>query len=98
MPSVSPIEWDIVEARVSKAMARYELQKPSLAFLYLVLEQYFPDRSSDYPEMIVDGGNDLGVDAIEILEREDRAEVFIFQSKHRTSLESTDRTINDGEV
>ncbi len=48
--------------------------------------------------MIVDGGNDLGVDAVEILERDDRAEVYIFQSKHRTSLESTDRTINDNEV
>ncbi|KJF74121.1 AIPR family protein [Agrobacterium arsenijevicii] len=98
MPAVSSIEWDIVEARVSAATVRYRLPGPSIAFLYLVLEQYFPDRASDYPEMIVDGGNDLGVDAIEILEREDRAEVLIFQSKHRTSLVSTDRTINDGEV
>jgi hypothetical protein len=98
MPAVSTVEWDIVEARVQAADARYSLAKPSLAFLYLVLEQYFPDRSTDYPEMIVEGGNDLGVDAIEILEREDRAEVLIFQSIHRTSLKSTDRTINDGEV
>ncbi|WP_128095163.1 AIPR family protein [Brucella pituitosa] len=98
MPAVSLVEWDIVEARVSAAKARYALSKQSLAFLYLVLEQFFPDRSSDYPEMIVDGGNDLGVDAIEILEREDHAEVLVFQSKHRTSLDSTDRTINDAEV
>lgn len=98
MPAVSTVEWDIVEARVQAAAARYGLANQSLAFLYLVLEQYFPDRSTDYPEMIIDGGNDLGVDAIEILEREDRAEVLIFQSKHRTSLKSTDRTINDGEV
>ncbi|MDK1386526.1 AIPR family protein [Sinorhizobium sp. 8-89] len=98
MPAVSALEWDIIDARVSAAKDRYQLSGLSLAFLYLVLEQYFPDRSSDYPEMIVDGGNDLGVDAIEILEREDRAEVLIFQSKHRTSLNSTDRTINDNEV
>ncbi|NNH66335.1 AIPR family protein [Rhizobium laguerreae] len=98
MPAVSPIEWDIVEARVTAAMAQYGPSRASLAFVYVVLEQYFPDRASDYPEMIVDGGNDLGVDAIEILEREDRAEILIFQSKHRTSLDSTDRTINDGEV
>lgn len=98
MPSVSPVEWDIVEARVAGTKARYALSKQSLAFLYLVLEQYFPDRSSDYPEIVVDGGNDLGVDAMEILERDERAEVFIFQSKHRTSLDSTDRTINDAEV
>ncbi|WP_245235457.1 AIPR family protein [Mesorhizobium erdmanii] len=98
MPAVSPVEWDIVEARVQTATVKYGLEKPSLGFLYVALEQHFPDRAIDYPEMIVDGGNDLGVDAIEILEREDRAEVLIFQSKHRTSLKSTDRTINDGEV
>ncbi len=98
MPAVSALEWDIIDARVSAAKDRYQLSGLSLAFLYLVLEQYFPDRSSDFPEMIVDGGNDLGIDAIEILERDDRAEVLIFQSKHRTSLNSTDRTINDNEV
>ncbi len=98
MPAVSAVEWDIIDARVGAAKVRYGLPGPSLAFLYLVLEQYFPDRSTDYPEMIVDGGNDLGVDAIEILEREDRAEILLFQSKHRTSLNSTDRTINDNEV
>lgn len=98
MPAVSPVEWDIVEARVQAATVRYGLANPSLGFLYLALEQYFPGRATEYPEMIVDGGNDLGVDAIEILERDDRAEVLIFQSKHRASLKSTDRTINDGEV
>lgn len=98
MPAVSSVEWDIVEARVTALKERYSLSTQSIAFLYLVLEQYFPDRSSDYPEMIVDGGNDLGVDAIEILERDDVADIFIFQSKHRTSLVSTDRTINDAEV
>lgn len=98
MPALSAVEWDIVEARVHAAMPRYATTNRSMAFLCLVLEQYFPDRASDFPEMIVDGANDMGVDAIEVLERDERAEVFIFQSKHRTSLKSTDRTINDGEV
>lgn len=98
MPAVSPVEWDIVEARVQAEVAKYGLTNPSRGFLYLVLEQYFPDRATDYLEMIVDGGNDLGADAIEILEREDRADILIFQAKHRTSLKSTDRTINDNEV
>lgn len=98
MPALSAVEWDIIDARVQAAMERHAAKDHSMGFLGLVLEQYFPDRASDFPEMIVDGGNDLGVDAIEILERDERAEVFIFQSKHRTSLKSTDRTINDSEV
>jgi hypothetical protein len=98
MPAVTALEWDIIEARIKATRIRHGLASDSTAFLYLVLEQHFPDRSSDYPEMIVDGGNDLGVDAVEVLERDERAEVFIFQSKHRTTLQSTDRTINDAEV
>lgn len=98
MPALSAVEWDIVDARVRASMERYATKESSLGFLCLVLEQYFPDRISDLPEMIVDGGNDLGIDAIEVIERDETAEVFIFQSKHRTSLKSTDRTINDGEV
>lgn len=98
MPALSAVEWDIIDARVKTSMERYLAKDHSRGFLCLVLEQYFPDRASDFPEMIVDGGNDLGVDAIEILERDERAEVFVFQSKHRTSLKSTDRTINDSEA
>jgi len=98
MPALSAVEWDIVDARVRASMERYAKNDQSLGFLCLVLERYFPTRSSDFPEMIVDGSNDLGVDAIEVLESDDRAEVFIFQSKYRTSLKSTDRTINDSEV
>jgi hypothetical protein len=98
MPALSAVEWDIIDARVKSSMERHAAKDQSIGFLCLVLEQYFPDRASDFPEMIVDGGNDLGVDAIEVLERDERAEVFIFQSKHRTSLKSSDRTINDSEV
>jgi hypothetical protein len=98
MPTITAIEWDILDARVRKTGAQFGLASPSMSFLYLVLDQFFPNRSSDFPEMVVDGGNDLGVDAIEIIEREDEAEVFVFQSKHRTSHKSTDRTINDSDV
>ncbi|ACS55862.1 hypothetical protein Rleg_1573 [Rhizobium leguminosarum bv. trifolii WSM1325] len=98
MPVITAIEWDILEARVERTARRHNLRAPSLSFLYLVLEQFFPERDTDFPEMVVDGGNDLGVDAIEIIERDERAEIFIFQSKHRISHKSTDRTINDSEV
>ncbi|EJT05010.1 AIPR family protein [Rhizobium sp. CCGE 510] len=98
MPTVTAIEWDILEARVRRTAARHKLSSQSTSFLYLVLEQFFPDRATDFPEMVVDGGNDLGVDAIEIIEQDDSAEIFIIQSKHRTSHKTTDRTVNEGEA
>ncbi|MBB4120391.1 AIPR family protein [Martelella radicis] len=98
MPSISAIEWDIIESRVQRCMERYGTADVSSAFLHLILEHFFPNRNLDFPEMVVDGGNDLGVDAIEVIERDERAEVYIFQAKHRTTLKSTDRTINDSEV
>lgn len=97
MAALSAVEWDIIEARVQSAMAAHSVST-SLGFLYLVLEQFFPGRATDFPDMVTDGGNDLGIDAIEVIEREERAEVLLFQSKHRTSSKSTDRTINDGDV
>lgn len=98
MPAITAIEWDILEARVRRTAARYNLSSPSTSFLYLVLEQFFPDRSSDFPEMVVDGGNDLGVDAIEVIEQDESAEIFIIQSKHRTTHKTTDKTVNEAEV
>lgn len=98
MPAVTAIEWDILEARVRRNAEQYGLSSPSTSFLYLVLQQFFPDRSTDYPEMVVDGGNDLGVDAIEIIEQDESAEIYIIQSKHRISHKTTDKTVNEGEA
>lgn len=98
MATLTAIEWDIIEARVGAIVSERGVHLQSRAFLYLVLDQFFPSRSSDFPAMITEGGNDLGVDAIEIIEHDERADVLLFQSKHRSSIKSTDKTINDGDI
>lgn len=98
MTSLSAVEWDIIEARTSAVMSERGVQQRSTGFLYLVLDQLFPGRSADFSGMVTDGGNDLGVDAIEIIENDDRAEVIIVQSKHRDSMKSSSRTINESEI
>lgn len=98
MARLSAVEWDIIDARVRKAVAVRRLSNLSRGFLYVVLEQYFPGRTSDHADMITDGGNDRGIDAIEIIDREAQAEVYLFQGKYRESLATTDKTINDAEV
>lgn len=98
MARLSSVEWDIIDARVRSAVAAHVLRTPSLGFLYLVLEQFFPGRSGEYTDMVTDGSNDRGIDAIEIIERDDQAEVYLFQAKYREGQNSTDKTINDAEV
>ncbi|WP_202392978.1 AIPR family protein [Alteraurantiacibacter buctensis] len=70
----------------------------SWAFLWLILDQFFPSSEEDRIETITDGKNDRGVDAIHIIEKEDSAEVYIFQAKYRDTHSSSKRTINDNEA
>jgi hypothetical protein len=98
MDRLTAVEWDIVSARVRCALATHGLRSVSEGFLHVVLEQFFPGRSGAFTEIITDGGNDLGIDAIEIIEQENRAQIYVFQSKYRESVKSTDKTINDSSV
>lgn len=95
---LTAVEWDIVSARVRCAQHTHGLRNATEAFLFVVLEQFFPGRSDAFTEIVTDGGNDLGIDAIEILEKENRAQIYVFQSKYRESVKSTDKTINDSSV
>ncbi len=70
----------------------------SWAFLWLVLDQFFPSAEEERIESITDGSHDRGVDAIHIIEKDDAAEVYLFQSKYRDSHSSTRKTINDNEA
>ena len=98
MATLSPVEWDIIDARVRSEVGARRLRNSSLGFLRLVLKVYFPDKADDLDEIITDGPNDQGIDAVEIIHRDYRAEVFLFQSKYREGRSGTDRTINDTEV
>jgi AIPR protein len=98
MERLTAVEWDFVSARVKAAVAVHRLPTSSRGFLQVALEQFFPGRSGGFSEIITDGGNDLGIDAIEILEHGDRAEILVFQAKYRDALKSADKTINDSDV
>ena len=94
----SSVEWDIIEARADRAVSTHRLRTSSLGFLYVVLEQFLPGRDSDYSEMVTDGSNDRGIDAVAIVVQDDQAEVLLFQAKYRDSLKTTDKTINDSDA
>lgn len=98
MTTISKMDWDIIEARVAKACEKHQFQRKTVGFLAIVFDQIFPGHEDQLQEVITDGPDDRGVDAIHIVESESSAEVFLFQSKHRESHSTCHKTINDAEV
>ena len=98
MAKPSAVEWDIIEARVQQAVETNRLRNASLGFLYLVLEQFLPGRESEFSEIVTDGSNDRGIDAIDIVTRDGDAEITLFQAKYRDTIKTADKTINDAEI
>lgn len=98
MKPISKMDWDIIDARVAKACDRHQFPKKTVGFLAIVIDQIFPGHDDQLQEIITDGPDDRGVDAIHIVEGESNAEVFLFQSKYRESQATCHKTIKDAEV
>ncbi len=94
----TPVEWDIITARVNAARAQFKSPSNSQGFLTLILRQYFPELGDDVLETITDGPGDSGADAIHIVETGDVARIYIFQCKYRDSVLSASKTINVDEA
>jgi hypothetical protein len=98
MARLSQIEWDIIDARVRAVVELRKLKSLSSGLLWIVLDQFFPSMQDSIYEAITDGPDDRGVDAVHIIESEETAEVYIFQSKYRETCSNTDKTINESEA
>ncbi len=96
--ALTQVEFDIIDARVRSEMRSKKWKTKSLAFLALVLGQYFPSIEDELPESITDGADDRGVDGIRIVEAESSADIYVFQAKYRDKLSGTSRTFNEGEI
>lgn len=98
MGTLSKLDWDLVSARVNAAASNHRLRSMSAGMLWLVLGQYFPGQETAFQEIITDGPDDRGVDAIHVIGDEDSCTVFIFQSKYRDRIEATAKTVNLDDV
>ncbi len=98
MNTISKMDWDIIEARVASAKDRHSFSTSSVAMLSIVIDQIFPGSEDRLQEIITDGPDDRGIDAVYFIEGDESAEVFLFQSKHRENHNSCHKTINDSEV
>ncbi|UKV12708.1 AIPR family protein [Thalassospiraceae bacterium SW-3-3] len=95
---ITKMDWDIIESHVEEETRRYSYDKKSTGLLSLSLQQLFPAIHDELLECITDGPDDRGIDAIHIVDGEDIAEIYIFQSKHRESLSTVQKTINETEI
>lgn len=98
MPQMSRLDWDLTNARIRAVMTQHQLRSPSVGLLWLALQQYFPTQDTAFQELITDGPDDRGVDAIHLVGDEESVTVYIFQSKFRERIEGTSKTINVDEV
>jgi hypothetical protein len=92
------IDWDIIAARTTHLWSARSLPTKSIAFLTIVIDQIFPGLEEKMGEIITDGPDDRGIDAVHFIESHDSCEVFLFQSKYRETYASSSKTINDDEV
>jgi hypothetical protein len=97
MGNLSKLDWNIIDTRVKNALNLRPNSNKSTVFLSLVIEQLFSE-SLDLTEVITDGSDDRGIDAIHIIENDETSEIYLFQSKYRESFESSKKTINDAEI
>lgn len=98
MQRISKMDFSIIDARVQKRAQQDGLKNTSAAFLRIAIDQLFPSILNVTPEIITDGGDDRGVDALHIVEGDNIAEIYIIQSKYRENHDGCSRTINDQEI
>jgi len=98
MAIIPRVDWDIIDARVQRYRSQLNGTLASTAYLWIVLEQYFPGSESERSASITDGGEDQGIDAIHISETDGSAEIYLFQAKYRETQASTSKTLNESEA
>jgi hypothetical protein len=96
--AISKMDWGIIDARVASTCLKHQFNRKTAGFLAIVLNQLFPGHEDQLQEIITDGPDDRGIDAVHIIENETSAEIFLLQSKYRESHSTCHKTINDAEI
>ena len=52
MKPISKMDWDIIDARVTKACDRHKFQRRTVGFLAIVIDQVFPGHEDQLQEVV----------------------------------------------
>jgi hypothetical protein len=88
---VSKLDWSMVDGTVKRCQEKNSLETVSKAFPFFVLKTLFPYSEEDTEDLITEGGNDCGIDAVKIDMVSGAAHVHLFQFKYYESHEKTSK-------
>ncbi|MCB0028728.1 MAG: AIPR family protein [Anaerolineales bacterium] len=92
------IDWSQIEARITAYQDIYACPTRSQALAYVVIETELGLDTDDIIDVITDGADDRGIDAIFINEDSEIAEVHIFQFKCTPQFEKTKNNFPSNEI
>ena len=92
------LDWGNVNGQINKFKKSYALTKNSEAFCYVVLDQILKISGTEISDAITDGGDDRGIDAVYIDERLGVNTIHLFQFKHHSKYESSNKNFPSNEI
>jgi hypothetical protein len=79
------LDWSALNTVVECTKEKNGLSRKSDAYSYSILENMFPNCEESIEELLTEGGNDCGVDAVKIDNHGSSAHVHLFQFKFHES-------------
>ena len=92
------LDWTTVSSAVKAYKNKYELESISKAFCYCILDKLFPEQEESLEDLLTEGGNDCGVDAINIEKSGNNCHIHILQFKYRESLRKAQSNFKENDA
>jgi AIPR protein len=98
MAQITPLNSSLITTAVATVRKSLNLDRDSAAFIHLMLDRIYPTKEPENSDLITDGSNDLGVDAIYIRQNEQGVHVDIMSFKYRETPKSCEKNFEAGEL
>lgn len=98
MALITPLNSSLITTAVVSVRKSLALDRDSSAFIHLMLDRIYPTKEPENSDLITDGSNDLGVDAIYIRQNEQGVHVDIMSFKYRETPKSCEKNFESGEL
>jgi hypothetical protein len=92
------IDWSEVQSKLELYQRLYDCETRSIALLYVVMEYELGLTPEEIRDCITDGGQDRGIDAVFIDDREGRNIVHLLQSKTTDSFDKASHNFPGSEI
>ena len=98
MVAMNRLTWSTVTTAIEEVKSRHSLHNLPQSFSYCILERLFPNSEDDIKDLITDGGNDCGIDAVKINHFNGSAHIHLFQFKYCETIKSAEKYFSDNAI